>query len=302
MNSRSKLLTKIPPVLLPEEITSVRLIKGGLNNRNILINDEWLIKEYLIRDESYDPVFLRFVREKESLNLLKGNNHAPFLLNYYDNENNYFIVRKWVEGQPFSTIHVQNHMKSLIDAIISIHGLTASTSGDFHYFDVIKRYLQGYKHISSLNNLFTKLPQYDQIDHYFSEQYSQIRESYHIVRIHGDLVLSNIILTRDKKDVVFIDWEYSTLGDPLIDLAYLLSQNQISSDVQRGIIGNYERKLNVQVDHAELRLYYDLMILMSGLWYAIHASRLYSLFHDDSSREFVRLALDQFKMLNLSEK
>ncbi len=313
MNSRSELLTNIPTVLLPEKITSARLIKGGLNNRNILINEDWLIKEYLVRDESNDPVYLRFLREKETLRLFKGNNHVPNLLKYYDNAKNYFIARKWVEGQPFSIIHVQNHIKSLIDAIATIHRITDSTSGDFQYFDVIKRYLQEYKNIlsyssdsSSLNNLFATLPPYYKVDRFFYDEFSQIRESDYMVRIHGDLVLSNIFLTENKKNVVFIDWEYSTLGDPLIDLAYLLSQNQISHNVQQIIIEAYNSKLKIHVDRDELKLYYDLMILMSGLWYAIHAARLISSnrkpFHHASSKEFIKLALDQFRFLNLGNK
>ncbi len=312
MNARSELLTKIPTVLLPEEIISVRLIEGGFNNRNILINEEWLIKEYLVRDESIDPVYQRFIREKESLQLLKGNSHAPDLLNYYDDAKKYIIVRKWVEGQPFNIIYVQNHMKSLIEAIISTHRTTDSTSGDFHYFDVIKRYLQEYKNIlsysinsSSLHNLFPTLPLYSKLDRFFYDQFSQIRESKCIVRIHGDLVLSNIILAENIKDIVFIDWEYSTLGDPLIDLAYLLSQNQISQNLQQIIIKNYNKKLKIQVNRAKLKVYYDLMILMSGLWYAIHAARLISAnkqpFHHVSSKKFIKLALDQFQILNLGE-
>ena len=51
MNHSAKLLTQIPPILMPKEVTSARIIEGGLNNKNILINETWLVKEYLITDE-----------------------------------------------------------------------------------------------------------------------------------------------------------------------------------------------------------------------------------------------------------
>ncbi|MFX0113272.1 MAG: phosphotransferase [Candidatus Hodarchaeota archaeon] len=43
--------------------------------------------------------------------------------------------------------------------------------------------------------------------------------------VHGDLLLTNIILSDTSDRLTLIDWEYSGYRDPLADVSYLLSQN-----------------------------------------------------------------------------
>ncbi len=307
MNSSSELLERIPTTLLPEEIISARIIEGGFNNRNILINESWLVKEYLIHNESIDPVYLRFLREKNSLWLLKQNPHAPQLLKYHDTDNHFLIVREWVEGKSFNINLDRDHVELLINAIISIHSITDSAAGDFHYYDVIKGYLQEYKKVFSH---FTNFPHYQLVERFFHEHNHQIQSlgsGKPAVRIHGDLVLSNVILSYDKNDVVFIDWEYSTLGYPLFDLAYLLTQNQLSQKAQQTIIEKYEDQLEIQVNSNDLKLCCAIMNLMSGLWYVIQAANLKSMSiqlteHQPSFTDLTTLALEKFHSLNLTDK
>ena len=41
--------------------------------------------------------------------------------------------------------------------------------------------------------------------------------------VHGDYRLDNMIIAKDRPDVIaVIDWELSTLGDPLADFTYHL--------------------------------------------------------------------------------
>jgi aminoglycoside phosphotransferase (APT) family kinase protein len=42
--------------------------------------------------------------------------------------------------------------------------------------------------------------------------------------VHGDYGLHNVLIDRDSKIAAVVDWEISTLGDPLADLAYALNQ------------------------------------------------------------------------------
>jgi thiamine kinase-like enzyme len=314
MNFGSELLSTIPQVLLPDKINSTRVIEGGLNNRNILLNEKWLIKEFLPRDETNDPVYLRFLREKETLLLLKDNLHAPQILKYYEDAPKFFLVRKWISGHPITTEQIQNNPNMLINTLISIHKESKSTGGDFHYLDVIKRYLKEYERIvASDTNVvlhpteFSVLPQYYEVDQYFNDQLSQIQDfniGKEMVRIHGDLVLSNIILTENQRNLILIDWEYSTLSNPLIDLAYLFSQNKLPPSLQEVLVETYEDLRKVQLNLKELKLYYNLMNLMSALWYAIHASRLKSKSiqlqeHQLPFMDFIELAVKQFQALKL---
>jgi aminoglycoside phosphotransferase (APT) family kinase protein len=315
MNHSIKLLEQVPPILLPKRITSTRLIKGGLNNRNILINESWLVKEYLIRDEANDPVYLRFVREKDSLLMLKHNQCAPELLKYYDDGNRRFIAREWVEGHVFSDDNFHNNLDLLVDAITSIHRTKGFTSGDFHYYDVIKRYLLEYKGIErqyptspSLDKQFSQFPSYNRIDRFFNDHIHQLQSKNSrtpFVRIHGDLVFSNIILAPKDPKIVFIDWEYSTLADPCIDIAYFITQNQVTPKNQQILIEKFQEKWGYEILPEILMLTCDLMNLMSGLWYLIQAARLKSVtFPSDNQAPFsdlISLAREKFRVLGLFE-
>ena len=313
MDHSLNLLEQVPPILLPKKITSTRLIKGGLNNKNILINESWLVKEYLIRDEANDPVQLRFLREKDCLLLFKSNQHTPQLLKYYDDDIKFYITREWVQGHPLTHDQLQSNIESLVDAIVSIYSTTEATEGDFHYYDVIKRYLLEYKGIEGhyqtsplLEMKFPLTPSYERMDQLFEghiDQLQKINSTKPIVRIHGDLVFSNIILT-PKSKIVFIDWEYSTLADPCIDLAYFITQNQISPELQRILIEEFEKKLNFQIVPKVLELTCDLMNLMSGLWYIIQAARLSSAPNLVSEQKntfskYTSLAQERFQALQL---
>jgi thiamine kinase-like enzyme len=300
---------------LPKEITSVRLIESGLNNRNILINESWLVKEYLVRDEANDPVNMRFLREKDTLLLLKNDHHAPRLLKYYDDEIKFYITREWVEGNIFTPDHLQTNIELFVNAIRSIHSITDGTSGDFHYYDVIKRYLLEYKGMNRyyptsplLEKKLSHFPSYERIDRLFKNSITQLQSINSVkpfVRIHGDLVFSNIIMTNNS-EIVFIDWEYSTLADPCIDLAYFITQNQLSLEIQRTIIQKYEEELNYQFNPKGLELTCDLMNLMSGLWYIIQASRFLTAPNLASQQvpsfiEYITLAQERFQALHLIE-
>ncbi len=282
MTFRSKLLARVPDILLPKDISSVRSIKGGFNNSNILINENYLIKEYQVQDEANDPVYSRFLREKESLLLLKNNSFSPKLLSFFDQSSKLYITREWIEGNPISVGQFQANLDKIIDGLISIHKYRTPASEDFCYFDVISRYLKVYDRLTTNNlansDLFINLPSFQTVNHYFDNHISQLRDLDQLpyqVRLHGDLVLSNIIFNPKQNNITFIDWEYSTLGDILIDLSYLLTQNNLPIDTQNRLKDCYMEQSGSKLDLTILNFYCDLMNLMSALWYSIHTFRLY---------------------------
>jgi thiamine kinase-like enzyme len=297
--------------LLPSKISSVHPVKGGINNFNILVNGNYLIKEYQVQDEANDPVFSRFLREKESLIILKNNSFSPKLLGFYDKSPELYITREWIEGNPISVNQFQTNLDNIVQALISIHQCRTPISEDFCYFDVISRYLREYNRLkpASFTNsdLFSDLPSFQAINHYFTTHLSQLQhldQSPYQVRLHGDLVLTNIIFNEIDNKITFIDWEYSTLGDILIDLSYLLTQNNLPKNTQNKLIDSYIEYTDSHLDLNILNLYCDLMKLMSALWYTIHASRLHSKFPESSTptlpiSELIKSAYSNFNSLGL---
>ena len=148
MDYDSDILEGIPKKILPEEIFSSYNIEGGLNNRNILINNSILIKNYLPRDEKNDPVYLRYLREKEALLTLGQFSYAPKLFQYHETDNKLYISRDWIEGVTLTQNELEIHLEDLVSSLISLHSNTHTSNGDYNYFDVIERYLREYKHLN----------------------------------------------------------------------------------------------------------------------------------------------------------
>ena len=55
--------------------------------------------------------------------------------------------------------------------------------------------------------------------------------------VHGDYRLDNLIFSRDGGVSAVLDWELSTLGDPLADFSYLLMQWDLPADGRSGLGG-----------------------------------------------------------------
>ncbi|WP_292076168.1 phosphotransferase family protein, partial [Brevundimonas sp. UBA7838] len=56
--------------------------------------------------------------------------------------------------------------------------------------------------------------------------------------VHGDFRLDNMILTPDRAEVrAVLDWELSTLGDPMADFSYLLIAWAIPASLRNGLAG-----------------------------------------------------------------
>lgn len=75
--------------------------------------------------------------------------------------------------------------------------------------------------------------------------------------VHGDYRLDNMIFAPDKPQVLAVlDWELSTLGDPLADFTYLLMQWIMSSGGGRtGLVGQDLRSLNIPTLDEAIEIY-----------------------------------------------
>lgn len=87
--------------------------------------------------------------------------------------------------------------------------------------------------IPSMNRLIEWLPQ-----HLPADDQTRI--------VHGDYRLDNVIIhARDPRVVAVLDWELSTLGDPLADFAYHMMSWRIAPELFRGLAGVDFEKLGI---------------------------------------------------------
>ncbi len=316
MSSQYNLLNDIPTDILPQKIFSVELIKGGLNNQNILVNDTLLLKKFCRRDELNDPMKDRFSREIEVLKQLNHQSYSPVLLNRVSKDFNLIFSRNWIEGHPITVEQIKNDPKlliALVKTLILVHKNDFVTSCDYDYFDVIRRYLKEYEIINKkyINQVkikdFSNLPSYKSLNLYFLKQFNCIEKDKSVnkfVRIHGDLVFSNIIIEKKSKQVILIDWEYSTIGSLYMDLAYLLTQNPFTKSLDHQFITLYEKEGNTIINTQILTYYKNIMNLMAGLWYIIHSIRIFESRIKEITKldfsEFLLLGKERLKALNIS--
>ena len=67
------------------------------------------------------------------------------------------------------------------------------------------------------------LPDFDRLAGWLEEQATRLAPDYPVTRVHGDYRLDNLVLDPASHQVrAVLDWELSTLGDPVMDLALLL--------------------------------------------------------------------------------
>jgi aminoglycoside phosphotransferase (APT) family kinase protein len=74
--------------------------------------------------------------------------------------------------------------------------------------------------------------------------------------VHGDFRLDNMIFARDEPKVVAVlDWELSTLGDPLADFTYQLMQWRTPKEMRNGFLGANLSELNIPDETAYVEAY-----------------------------------------------
>lgn len=296
---RNPLIKNIPKELLPEEVFSLQLIEPGLNNKNYLVNRFTLVKEYLSHQETIDPARNRYYREKEALLILKDNPHVPQFLQGIDQDGQYFLARKWVEGNVLTLDRIQISAKQVVDALIAIHSVKVPSEASeishltsLDYFQVIPEYIQAYRSNYLQGKIPEHMPSPERIEQTLQNSLEKVNPN-HLqkpqVLLHGDLILSNILIT--KTQAVLIDWEYSAVGSPLIDLAYLISQNDIPHETQGQIMQYYQQKVDFTLKIQEIQGVRILLTIMSGLWYSMKA---------ESGKEFLHLAKTKFKALGIA--
>jgi aminoglycoside phosphotransferase (APT) family kinase protein len=74
--------------------------------------------------------------------------------------------------------------------------------------------------------------------------------------IHGDYRCDNMIFHRDRPEIIAVlDWELSTVGDPLADLVYHTMVYRLPADVLRGLRGADFARLDIPTEEEYVEAY-----------------------------------------------
>jgi aminoglycoside phosphotransferase (APT) family kinase protein len=129
--------------------------------------------------------------------------------------------------------------RELIQVLARLHrippppvALNRSVSSAHYLSRQMTRWTQQWQHTKTRD-----LSAFAQLSQWLENAVHQVPDNRNVTVVHGDYRLDNLVLGPDSKAVrAVLDWEMSTLGDPLMDLALLLVYWQQPTDALRSRI------------------------------------------------------------------
>ena len=171
-----------------------------------------------------------------------------------------FYVMERVEGLPYSratqledlgTDRTRVITERMVDTLVALHAVDPADVGltDFGRPDgYLERQVRRWK--TQLES--SRSREIDGMDELIGKLETDIPTGGDATIVHGDFRLDNLLVD-EKADTVnaVLDWEMSTLGDPLTDVAVLLAYQQLSEALQ-GDSGNTSGVVTAMVTDAPL--------------------------------------------------
>ena len=238
-----------------EEIQSVEQL-GGMTNQNYLVkttSNQYIVKFF---GKGTDKLIDR-QNEKYNLELLKD--LKLDVENYLFDIEAGIKVNQYIENAEtlnFNTIKTK--FEKIAPILQTIHASGKELKGEFAPFEEIKKY-------ESLIQGEISYPNYEAVRKaVFSlkEELEQIgidKKSCHI-----DLVPENFIEGPDGH-LYLIDWEYSSMNDPMWDLAALFLESEFTPDEENSFLSYYESE-RTPVSREKIRIYKILQDIIWSLW------------------------------------
>ena len=238
-----------------EDILSVEQL-GGMTNQNYLVktsSNQYIVKFF---GKGTDKLIDR-QNEKFNLELLKD--LKLDVDNYLFDIEAGIKVNQYIENaETLDSTTIKTKFEKIAPILQTIHASGKELKGEFAPFEEIKKY-------ESLIQGEISYPNYEAVRKaVFSlkEELEQIgidKKSCHI-----DLVPENFIEGPDGH-LYLIDWEYSSMNDPMWDLAALFLESEFTSAEEEDFLSHYESD-KTPVSREKIRIYKILQDIIWSLW------------------------------------
>ena len=247
---------KIASLLSADEEIQIVEQLGGMTNQNYLVkttSNQYIVKFF---GKGTDKLIDR-QNEKFNLELLKD--LKLDVENYLFDIEAGIKVNQYIENAETLNLNtIKTKFEKIAPILQTIHASGKELKGEFAPFDEIKKYeslIQGEiyypnyeavrKSVLSLKNELEKIG----VD----------KKSCHI-----DLVPENFIEGPDGH-LYLIDWEYSSMNDPMWDLAALFLESEFTSAEEEDFLSHYEGD-KTPVSREKIRIYKILQDIIWSLW------------------------------------
>lgn len=238
-----------------EEIQSVEQL-GGMTNQNYLVqtsSNQYIVKFFGKGTEK----LIDRQNEKFNIELLKD--LELDVENYLFDIEAGIKVNQYIENaETLDSATIKTKFEKIAPILQTIHASGKELKGEFAPFEEIKKY-------ESLIQGEIYYPNYEAVrKSVFSlkEELEQIgieKKSCHI-----DLVPENFIESPDGH-LYLIDWEYSSMNDPMWDLAALFLESVFTPDEENSFLSYYESE-QTPVSREKIRIYKILQDIIWSLW------------------------------------
>ena len=238
-----------------EEIQSVEQL-GGMTNQNYLVKTSSNLYIVKFFGKGTDKLIDR-QNEKFNLELLKD--LKLDVENYLFDIEAGIKVNQYIENAETLNLNtIKTRFEKIAPILQTIHASGKELKGEFAPFEEIKKY-------ESLIQGEIYYPNYEAVrKSVFSlkEELEQIgieKKSCHI-----DLVPENFIESPDGH-LYLIDWEYSSMNDPMWDLAALFLESEFTPEEEEDFLAYYESE-KTPVSRSKIRIYKILQDIIWSLW------------------------------------
>lgn len=238
-----------------EEIQSVEQL-GGMTNQNYLVktsSNQYIVKFF---GKGTDKLIDR-QNEKFNLELLKD--LKLDVENYLFDIEAGIKVNQYIENaETLDSNTIKTKFEKIAPILQTIHASGKELKGEFAPFEEIKKY-------ESLIDGNIPYANYEAVrKEVFSLEKRLADLGVDRKSCHIDLVPENFIEGPDGH-LYLIDWEYSSMNDPMWDLAALFLESEFTSAEEEDFLSHYESD-KTPVSREKIRIYKILQDIIWSLW------------------------------------
>ena len=238
-----------------EEVLSVEQL-GGMTNQNYLVkttNKQYIVKFFGKGTEK----LINRQDEKYNLELLKDLDLD--VKNYLFDIEAGIKVNEYIESAiTLDSTSIKTKFDKIAPILQTIHASDKELRGEFAPFEEIKKY-------ESLIEEKIPYANYEAVrKEVFSLEKSLADLGVDRKSCHIDLVPENFIESPQGR-LYLIDWEYSSMNDPMWDLAALFLESEFTSQEEEAFLSRYESE-QTPVSREKIAIYKILQDAIWSLW------------------------------------
>ena len=238
-----------------EEIQSVEQL-GGMTNQNYLVktsSNQYIVKFF---GKGTDKLIDR-KNEKFNIELLKD--LKLDVENYLFDIEAGIKVNQYIENaETLDSATIKTKFEKIAPILQTIHSSGKELKGEFAPFEEIKKY-------ESLIQGEIYYPNYEAVRKSVLSLKNELEKiGIEKKSCHIDLVPENFIEGPDGH-LYLIDWEYSSMNDPMWDLAALFLESEFTPEEEADFLAYYEGD-KTPVSREKIRIYKILQDIIWSLW------------------------------------